>query len=82
MPKVEDPASGRVFTTHNPNAYLRPNEKMIRPVCMDCHGLGFAIDALADPALAANNFKGRPAVHVPGIDWAARRVTTGEAARQ
>ena len=82
MPKVEDPASGRVFTTHNPNAYLRPNEKLIRPVCMDCHGLGFAIDALADPALAANNFKGRPAVHVPGIDWAARRVTTGEAARQ
>ncbi|MEC9431960.1 MAG: ammonia-forming cytochrome c nitrite reductase subunit c552 [Pseudomonadota bacterium] len=81
MPAIED-ASGRPFTTHNQNAYLRPNEKMIRPVCMSCHGLGFAIDALADPALVANNFQGRPAVHVESIDWAVRRVTTGEAARQ
>ncbi|MDF2232891.1 ammonia-forming cytochrome c nitrite reductase subunit c552 [Albimonas sp. CAU 1670] len=82
MPKIEDPASGRVFTTHDQNAYLRPNEKMIRPVCMDCHGLGFAIDALADPALVRTNFQGRPAAHVPSIDWAARRATTGEEARQ
>lgn len=81
MPKIEDPDSGRPFTTHNQNAYLRPNEKMARPVCMTCHGLGFALDALADPALVSNNFKGRPAAHVPGIDWAVRRVTTGEAAR-
>jgi len=78
MPKIEDPDTGRVFTTHNQNEFLRPNEKMIRPVCLSCHGLGFAIDALADPDLVGGNFEGRPARHVESIDWAVRRVTTEE----
>jgi hypothetical protein len=47
---------------------------MIRSVCLDCHGLGFAIDALADPALIANNFKGQPSRHIESIDWATSRV--------
>lgn len=59
---------------HNQNANLRPNEKMLRSVCMDCHGLAFSIDALADPLLVKNNFAGRPAQHVPSIDWAVRRL--------
>lgn len=78
MPRVEDPDSYEIYVTHNQNAYLRPNEKMIRPVCMECHGLGFAIDALADPALVAKNFNGQPGVHIDSIDWALRRVE-GEA---
>jgi hypothetical protein len=61
---------------HNQNANLRPNEKMLRSVCMDCHGLAFSIDALADPLLVKNNFAGRPAQHVPSIDWAVRRLAT------
>jgi hypothetical protein len=63
-----------VLTNHNQNDTLRPNEKMIRAVCMDCHGLGFAIDALADPALIANNFSGHPIAHIESIDWAINRV--------
>lgn len=59
---------------HNQNMTLRPNEKMIRPVCMSCHSLEFAIDALADPDLIKNNFKGKPQNHVPSIDWAKKRV--------
>ena len=50
MFKVE--RRGTIFTSHNQSDGLRPNEKMIRPVCLDCHGLGFAIDALADDDLA------------------------------
>ena len=50
MFKVE--RRGTIFTSHNQNDGLRSNEKMIRPVCLDCHGLGFAIDALADDDLA------------------------------
>ena len=45
---------------------------MIRPVCMNCHGLGFSIDALADKKLLINNFNGRPAVHIESIDMAER----------
>lgn len=55
---------------HNQNANLRPNEKMIRPVCMQCHSLEFSIDALADDNLIKNNFNAQPKNHIPSIDWA------------
>lgn len=75
MPREEKNLMGQkvVQVNHNQNDNLRPNEKMIRPVCMQCHNLGFAIDALADPALIENNFNGKPAQHIPSIDWALRR---------
>jgi hypothetical protein len=59
---------------HNQNANLRPNEKMIRSVCLSCHGLGFSIDALADPDLVQRNFRGRPARHVESLELAAARL--------
>ena len=62
-----------VFIDHNQNSTLRPNEKMIRPVCLNCHGLGFSIDALADPELIEHNFNGQPAEHIPSIDMAIER---------
>ena len=64
----------RVMTSHNQNDTLRPSEKMIRSVCLDCHGLGFAIDALADAALVARNFRGRPEVRIESIEWAVRHA--------
>jgi Cytochrome c3 len=63
-----------LVTNHNQNANLRPNEKMIRSVCMNCHGLGFSIDALADSELVKRNFDGRPSVHIESIDWVVKRV--------
>lgn len=62
-----------VIVEHNQNFYLRPNEKMIRPVCMKCHSLSFSIDALADQLLIENNFSGQPSKHIPSIDWALER---------
>jgi len=72
MPQTEK--GGKVVTNHNQNDTLRPNEKMIRATCMSCHGLGFAIDALADPALVSSNFLGQPNRHIESIDWALNRV--------
>ena len=72
MPKAE--RRDELATNHNQSATLRPIEKMIRPVCLDCHGLGFAIDALADADLVARNFRGRPSIHVESVDWAVRRT--------
>ncbi|MET0534052.1 MAG: cytochrome c3 family protein [Steroidobacter sp.] len=66
---------------HNQNDTLRPNEKMIRPVCLNCHGLAFAIDALADPELIRRNFAGRPSRHVPSLDMAETRLREHEAGR-
>lgn len=62
-----------VITNHNQNDNLRPNEKMIRPVCMQCHSLEFSIDALADRKLIENNFSHPPTDHVPSVDWALKR---------
>lgn len=58
---------------HNQNATLRPSDKMQRPACLNCHGLGFAADALADAALVQRNFSGRPAVKVASTDMAVQR---------
>jgi hypothetical protein len=63
----------QIYAQHNQNDALRPNEKMIRPVCMSCHGLSFAIDALADVQLIQNNFTGAPERHVLSIDMAMQR---------
>ncbi len=58
---------------HNQSATLRPSEKMLRPVCLNCHGLGFATEALADTALARRNFNGQSSVRVPSIHMAVSR---------
>lgn len=47
--------------THDQSSMMRPVEKMLRPVCQHCHGVEFALDALADPVMIETNFRGRPA---------------------
>jgi len=74
MPRIEfdvDEWFTRVMVDHNQNANLSPNSKMIRSACMNCHGLEFSIDALADRRLVDNNFRGKPSVHVETMDLAA-----------
>lgn len=86
MPRVEHRYEAydlkQVFAQHNQNDTLRPNEKMIRPVCMNCHGYVFAIDALADRQLIDANFKGLPAGHVTSVDMAVAREQAMERRRQ
>lgn len=64
---------GKVWVQHNQNDNLRPNEKMIRDVCLDCHGLAFSIDALADRDLVNACFGNAPANHIKSIDLAQQR---------
>ncbi len=72
MPRGYDD-DGNLWVNHNQNHNLRPNEKMLRTSCGNCHGLSFAIDALADPQLIENNFSGQPSAHVKSVDWAVAR---------
>jgi hypothetical protein len=65
--------AGQARVEHNQNDNLRPNEKMIRGVCLNCHGLGFSIDALADPKLIESNFTGRPSRHIEGLNMVEQR---------
>ena len=55
---------------HNQNDHLRPRDKMVRSSCMECHGLAFSLDSLADPALVTTNYRGRPSREVESIHFA------------
>lgn len=63
-----------VRTQHNQNLNLRPNEKMIRSVCLYCHGLDFSLDALADATLVERNFSGQPTLHVKSVEMTEQRA--------
>ena len=78
LPREVHQENGRskVLVQHNQNANLRPSDKMLRSVCMSCHGLGFSIDALADPDLVRRNFNGRSGRHVTSLDMAETRLKT------
>ncbi len=73
---IREQGEERIVVQHNQNDFLRPNEKMVRSVCMQCHGLGFSIDALADEALIKNNFTGKPSKHIASIRMALDRVSS------
>jgi len=68
----------RILVQHNQNDNLRPNEKMVRSVCLDCHGLQFSLDALADSALVSRNFQGMPDKHVDSIRMALEAERRGK----
>ncbi len=73
MPRVDvdvDDYVSRKMVDHNQSAALSPNSKMIRPACLSCHGLPFAIDAMADRQLIDSNFNGPPTKHVRSVDLA------------
>ena len=74
MPRIEFDVNDwltRIMVDHNQSANLSPNSKMIRTTCMQCHGLGFSINALADQRLIDSNFTGRPSAKVATMELAA-----------
>lgn len=76
MPRIEVSENyvKRTLVQHNQNFNLQPNERMIRTVCANCHGVGFAIDSLADKELIKNNFNKRPSSHIKSMDWVKERA--------
>lgn len=86
MPRVEQSydwgAYVHVLVQHNQSDNLRPNEKMVRDVCMSCHGLEFTLSALADPELVRSNFRGSPRATVQSIALAEERRREIERQRQ
>ncbi len=63
-----------VQVQHNQSHNLKPNQKMIRQVCMRCHGVGFSLDALADRRLIDNNFSGLPTQHLTTLEMVKNRL--------
>ena len=61
---------GKFFANHNQSFSLRPSEKMLRAVCLNCHGMQFSLDALADPYLKDTCYSGRPDKSVRSLEMA------------
>ena len=74
MPRITESKDGVkiVHVEHNQNANLRPNEKMLRNVCMNCHGLKFSLDAMVDKELIRRNFAGKPNVKLATVEMIER----------
>lgn len=71
LPRTRHPDDAkRMRVDHNQNDHLRPRDKMVRSSCMECHGLAFSLDSLADPALVTTNYRGRPSREVESIHFA------------
>jgi predicted CXXCH cytochrome family protein len=67
----------QIAVVHNQNANLRPNDKMIRSVCMSCHGVGYSLTALADGPLIERNFPEAPSPTIrTGMDLIKEGATT------
>lgn len=75
LPRIRrlDGEEPRVLADHDQNAALRPVETMVRPVCAACHGVDFALAALADPALVRRNFPSAPAAPAAALELVRRR---------
>jgi hypothetical protein len=53
----------KLLVQHNQNGNLRPSDRMVREVCAHCHGVGYSLAALADPAVA-RSFRDKPSPSV------------------
>ncbi len=76
MPRIKVTKFGEtsIKVDHNQNNTLRPNEKMIRSVCLNCHGLQFSINSLADESLIRLNFTGKSSLHIKSLDMVAQEL--------
>lgn len=84
LPRVRRVDSERpgVAVEHNQNAALRPVETLVRPVCQGCHGVGFSLAALADPALVERNFDRAPTGEPAAFDMIRRQRAAAEEDRR
>ena len=80
LPRYEDGDSVKV--QHNQNNNLRPREKMVRSVCMGCHGLEFSLSSLADSKVVQSGFTAAPTVHVESVEMARRWFASQAKKRQ
>jgi predicted CXXCH cytochrome family protein len=60
MPRTLSRDRQHVVVEHGNTFTLRPRDRMLGSVCLDCHGLAFAMSSIYDDALVESNFRGRP----------------------
>ncbi len=78
--KTKSKKPKRTKVQHNQNHNLRPNQKMLKDVCLRCHGLSFSLDSLADKKVIRYNFAESSNKHLQSLEMVKKRIksTSGE----
>ena len=74
MPRNDGGPGHPNWVNHNQNDNLRPNEKMVRSACLNCHDIQFSLNALADTLLIEKNFSHTPTNHVSSVEMSLERI--------
>ncbi|MEM9365023.1 MAG: cytochrome c3 family protein [Planctomycetota bacterium] len=68
MPRVD--VDGVVHVQHDQSSNLRPNEKMAREVCTQCHGLEYSLSSLADSSAKQHCYSQAPEERTESVQMA------------
>jgi hypothetical protein len=68
LPRTTSADRRKVVVDHGNTFTLRPRDRMLGRVCLDCHGLAFAMSSLYDDELVETNFRGRPRTAHPTLE--------------
>ena len=69
LPRETHQGSGnRVLVNHNNTYNLKPRDRMVADVCMNCHGTEYAYNSIFDNELVESNFAAPPKLHLKSFD--------------
>lgn len=57
-----------VFVNHNNTYTLLPRDRMVKDVCLNCHGLEFSYNSIFDDDLTTANYDREPTLHLETFD--------------
>ena len=60
--------AGVVHVNHNNTYNLLPRDRMVKDVCMNCHGMEYAYNSIFDDALVEENFARPPTQELKSLD--------------
>jgi len=67
LPRHGDPG-GAVLVNHNNTYNLLPRDRMVKDVCMNCHGVEYSYNSIFDDALVEANFDAAPTLAMETFD--------------
>lgn len=60
LPRQQEGESEAIFVNHNNTYNLLPRDRMVKDVCMNCHGLEYSYNSIFDDELVESNFDRPP----------------------
>jgi len=66
LPRQEN--DDKVFVNHNNTYTLLPRDRMVKEVCMNCHGMEYSYNSIFDDELVEANFDRRPKLHLETME--------------